>query len=215
MKQIVFVAALTAISVATPAVAQDQGDATFTGPRVEFHGGYNRTLPDRKTSGPVNSSSQTPRHTGGIAGVQAGYDMQLGPLVVGAFGGYAYETSNACGTLTGTNLGCLRPQRQIEGGVRAGAVFADRFLVYGKGAYVNSGIRTTVRDGSVYRNSHINRDGWRVGGGAEFALNSSVYVKAEYDYSRTERFSAAPYGFPNTTVSYHQHSVLGGVGVRF
>ena len=190
-------------------------DYDFTGLRVEFLGGYQRILPDRNTVGPVFSTSRTPRHSGISAGLQGGYDIQLGPVVVGAFGTFSLITSNGCGPLGGLNRGCLRPVHQAEGGARVGFVLAPRAMVYAKGAYVNTRINTTVIDGPVTRNSHINKDGWRVGGGAEYAINSKVYAKAEYNYGRTERFSAAPYGFDATRLDYHTHSGLVGFGIRF
>lgn len=197
------------------AVSAEGVEYKFTGLRAEFLGGYNRTLPSRRTAGPVLTTSQTPRHTGGIAGVQGGYDVQLGPLVVGVLGGYALETANGCGALGGQDQGCLRPQAQAEGGVRVGFQYAGRFLLFAKGSYVNTRINTTNRDGAVTRNSHILVDGYRAGGGVELAVTPHAYVKAEYDYTRTSRFNAAPYGFQNTSISYHNHAVLGGFGVRF
>lgn len=205
-------------TVAVPAVAQtDQTDDaySFTGPRVEIVGGWNHLLPDRETSGPVYSTSQTPKHDGISAGVQGGYDMQVGPVVAGVFGGYALQTSNECGQLGGLNTGCLRPQAQAEGGARIGYQYHGRFLAYGKGAYVNTRVQTTVLAGDRIMNSHLNKDGWRVGGGVEYAVTHHAYIKAEYDYTRTERFHTAPYGIDDTSVSYHDHDVLAGFGVRF
>ena len=189
---------------------------SFTGLRAEVLGGYSRQLPDVRTNGPVTTTSQVQRHSGGSAGLQGGYDVEVGPVVVGVFGGYALLTSQGCGSLTGQNQGCLRPQAEAEGGARVGFQVRSRVLAYAKGSYVNTRINTTVRDGvSSFANSHINKDGWRVGGGVEFALLPHLYLKAEYDYTRTERFDAAPFGFQNTSISYHDHAALAGVGVRF
>lgn len=211
---ILMTASIAAFSLPAAAQTAPEDEYNFTGLRAEFLGGFQRQLPDVETNGPVTTTSTALNHSGGSAGVQAGYDLQVGPAVVGVFGGYALTTSQACGPLTGTNQGCLAPQAEAEGGIRAGVAF-NRFLVFAKGSYVNTRINTTTLDFDSYRNSHINKDGWRVGGGAEFALNRNVYLKAEYDYTRTERFDASPYGFQNTTVSYHNHSVLGGIGFRF
>ncbi|WP_415643897.1 outer membrane protein [Sphingomonas antarctica] len=202
-------------SLSSAAVAQSGDDYSFTGPRAEFLAGYSRQLPSVRTSGPVTTISQAQRHSGGSAGVQGGYDLELGPVVVGVFGGYALLTSQGCGTLGGANQGCLRPQAEAEGGARVGFQVAGRFLAYGKGSYVNTRIQTSNRNGAVIANSHINKDGFRVGGGVEYAVLPRVYVKAEYSYTRTERFNAAPYGFQNTSVSYHDHAGLVGFGIRF
>lgn len=200
---------------AAPAASGDDEGYSFTGLRAEFLGGFSRQLPDVKTAGPVLTTSRALRHSGGSAGVQGGYDIELGPVVAGVFGGYALLTSQGCGQLTGTNQGCLRPQGEAEAGARIGLQLRGRFLAYGKGSYVNTRIETRNRNGTGSVGSHINKDGYRVGGGVEFALTRTAYVKAEYDYTRTERFNAAPYGFQNTSVSYHDHAVLGGFGIRF
>ena len=198
-----------------PMNSQMTDDAVYTGLRLEGFGGYNHSSPKFRSDGPNPSSSRPQRHRGGIAGALIGYDYQLGPVVVGAFGSYALPTQSGCGTLVGTNLGCLTAGRQIEGGARVG--IAERgFLLYLKGAYVNTSIDTDVQAAPDYIvSSHINRDCYRAGAGAEYALNRHFYVKAEYDFTQTKRFDVSAYGFPNSDVRYKNHMAIGGIGVRF
>ncbi len=229
-----FAAALLTTAIATPAFAQSDptadpaamspsGNAVsadgveykFTGLRAEVLGGYNRTLPSVRTNGPVLTTSQLPRHAGGIAGAQVGYDIQLGPVVAGLLATYSLETANSCGGLGGLNQGCLRPQAQAEGGARVGYQYAGRFLLFAKGSYVSTRINDSTFNGALTNNGHFTKGGYRVGGGVEVAVAPHAYVKAEYDYTRTDRFGVAQYGFQNTSVSYHNHAVLGGFGVRF
>jgi outer membrane immunogenic protein len=215
MRRAILPILLLAGAGATPAFGQDGEPGGFTGPRVEFFGGANRTLPDRDSVGAVPTTSRTPKHTGGIAGVQVGYDASFGGFVAGAFGSYSLQTPNGCGNLVGLNQGCLQPGRQIEAGGRVGFQFMDRVLLYGKAAYVNTSVRTkTLRAGAVDTDT-VRLDGWRVGGGAEYSLNRNTYVKAEYDYGRTNKLNAGNLGFPNTRVDYHQHSGIVGFGIRF
>jgi outer membrane immunogenic protein len=208
-------AALAGFGAITAASAQTIDEPVFTGLRVEGFAGYNRSAPQFRSFGANPSTSRPQKHTGGIAGGLVGFDYQLGPVVAGVFGSYAMPTESGCGTLSGTNYGCLTASRQIEGGARVGITRMGA-LLYLKGAYVNTSIKTDVRDGpDSINSSYINRDGWRAGAGAEYALNRHFYVKAEYDYTRTKRFDVSAYGFPNSDVRYKNHMVLGGFGVRF
>ena len=207
-------AAAVGIAAAAPSQAQTEL-SSFTGPRAEFFGGYSHNTAQIRTGGlPMPFTSRTRKHDGGVAGAQLGYDYQLGNFLVGAFGSYALETGQSCGTLQGLNRGCVAPSAQAEGGLRAGIVVRN-FLVYGKGAYVSTRLSTNVLDGTTYQTSHINRDGYRAGAGAEYNLNDHFYVKAEYDYTRTNHFSLARYGFPNTRAQFRDNEVVGGFGIRF
>ena len=137
-------------------------------------------------------------------------------MIVGGFGSFQEQTTQGCGSLGGTNFGCVRPDRQIAGGARVGYVIGDKLMVYGKGAYVNTLVKATfLVPPNPTRHDHHNVDGWRAGGGVEYALNRHVYLKAEYMYARTSRFDAQPFGFGNTRISYHQQYGTGGVGIRF
>ncbi|WP_375391047.1 outer membrane protein [uncultured Sphingomonas sp.] len=207
---LIFVAA-TALT-AIPAMAQDV-DPVFTGPRVEGFGGVDF---QHYKINPTPAGAET-KHTGGVAGVLGGFDIGVGGLVVGAFGSYALPTSNFCASRPAFLPDqCVRPEREIEGGARVGVKFGPRALVYGKGAYVNTSVKvqSTFTAGGTF-NTHVNEDGWRVGAGAEYALAEHAYIKVEYDYTQTSRFSLQPYGFANTDYRQTKSQVLGGFGVRF
>jgi len=195
-------------------------DPTFTGPRVEGFGGVDI----QKYSFRPLPAGADDDHTGGVAGALVGYDIGFRNLVVGGFGTFALPTSNFCAQRPALQPGrCVRPDREIEGGVRLGFKAGDSFLgagnrilVYAKGSYVNTlvKVQSTFTGGGTF-NTHRNRDGWRVGGGAEYALNEHAYVKAEYNYTRTDRLNLQPYGFANTDFRQSKHQILGGFGIRF
>jgi outer membrane immunogenic protein len=72
-------------------------------------------------------------------------------------------------------------------------------MVYGRGAYSNA--RVGIDLGNRDLGSQIN-EGWRVGGGAEFALSRNLYAKGEYRYT-------------NYNQNIERHQGLVGLGVRF
>lgn len=85
--------------------------------------------------------------------------------------------------------------RDIGVGARLGYVFNDKVMVYGKGGYAN------YRN-IDFRNRATALDGFRVGGGVEYALTKNLYTKVEYRYS-------------DFNGNVGKHGGLAGVGLRF
>lgn len=239
MKAIHMVLAAAGVMAAAPAFAQDappQGapaqdapppstadgiDPTFTGPRIEGFGGVDFQKYDFRP----NPAGANRSHTGGVAGALGGFDVGFRNLVVGVFGSYALPTSGFCATRPSLVPGrCVRPEREVEAGARVGFKagdsflgFGNRALFYAKGAYVNTSTKvqsTYVNNGGTV-NTHRLIGGWRAGAGVEYAITNHAYVKAEYDYTRTNRFSLQPYGFAGTDYRQSKNQILGGFGIRF
>ena len=226
MKPINMVLIAAAVLGAAPALAQDapppstaEGiDPTFTGPRVEGFGGVDFQKYDFRP----NPAGADRDHTGGVAGMLGGFDVGFRNVVIGAFGSYALPTSTFCAPRpVGAAGRCVRPEREIEAGARVGfkagdAFLGNRALIYVKGAYVNTSVKvqSTFTTGGTF-NTHRLIGGWRAGGGIEYAVTNHAYVKVEYDYTRTGRFSLQPYGFANTDYRQSKNQVLAGFGVRF
>ncbi len=228
MKPVQMLLAVVGVLGAVPALAQDAPppppsdtatdiDPTFTGPRVEGFGGVDF----QKYGFNPNPAGAERTHTGGVAGALAGYDIGFRNFVVGAFGSYALPTSNSCDSSAQAIGRCVRPEREIEAGARIGfkggdSFLGNRFMVYAKGAYVNTSVKVQsgLNGGGIY-NTHRLIGGWRAGAGAEYALTENAYVKVEYDYTRTGRFSLEPYGFADTEYRQSKNQVLAGFGVRF
>jgi len=228
MKMLSLIATAGLVAAATPAFAQDDAasaaapagaavGSTFGGPRAEIFGGWDR-VGSKTTFYNVDGTSfrDKSHEDGGIAGLAVGYDMPIGDrLVVGAFGSFALPTAKTCTDFGAAGSGCVRADREIEGGLRAGTKLGDRTLLYVKGAYVNGRFKSTFSDGTDYIKDHVNRDGWRAGAGAEFALNQHAYVKAEYDYTRYNSFNTTDLAGNDSRVRFDRNQVLAGFGVRF
>lgn len=210
------------LAVAAPAVAQDaaptvaDGVSTFTGPRAEIFGGWDRVGARYRVTDDAGDRSTVRTHRNGLTvGGLGGYDMPVGNrLVAGVFGSYALSTARSCGDL-GSYSGCLKSGRQIEGGARIGAkVLDNRALVYLKGAYVNGRLESNFASGGDVIKASDNQDGWRAGAGAEYALNKHAYLKVEYDYTRFKSYNA-DLGAEDANLRFDRNQVLGGFGVRF
>jgi outer membrane immunogenic protein len=183
--------ALLAFAAATPAFAQDS--APFTGPRVEGVVGWDR----------VQAGGS---HDDGVQyGIGAGYDFAAGGTILGVEAEASDSNVRECAgskTLADPRL-CLKAGRDLYVGGRVGKVIGGKTLLYAKAGYTNARAKLTQDDGTdqvTLGNSNL--DGIRVGAGAEYAVGSNAYVKAEYRYSNYEN-------------GVSRNQVLGGFGVRF
>lgn len=232
MKTILLATSAFLVAAAAPAFAQDatpapadtsktttsapSGGATFTGPRAEIFGSWDRVGTRERFDDGTTRTTARSHKTAWTGGGLLGYDMPIGDkLTAGVFGSYAISTAKTCGD-DGTTIACLKSGRQLEGGARVGYKVGSKALVYAKGAYVNGQIRGTVADDAGdYFTDHANRDGWRAGAGVEYAVTNHAYVKAEYDYTRFNSLNAGDLGLTDTSLRYDRNQVLAGFGVHF
>jgi len=215
MNKLILAVALTA-AAAMPAVAQDGGASPFTGPRVELHGGWDWIRARTHVTDGGTDTRFTDRNHDGFVGGQVGYDYAIrGSTVVGVFGSYDLSNNKECST-AGSVTDCFKVNRNIEAGARIGQVFGGQNLVYLKGAYVNGrfGANSSDLATGAYVSDHETRDGWRAGVGLERALGRHAYVKAEYNYSRYNRFHG-DLGPEDISLRVARQEALGGLGIRF
>lgn len=187
-------AALLAGVAETPAMAQQ--DEPFSGVRVEGVVGYDTTDVEGEKSDGV------------VYGSQIGYDIQSGNAVFGIEGEATDSTVDECVQdvdIAGDEL-CLQAGRDLYVGGRAGVAVSPGMLLYGKAGYTNGRVAIEYDDGTAGSTLDFeegeNLDGVRVGAGAEMALSSNLYAKAEYRYSNYEQ-------------GFDRHQVVGGIGLRF
>ena len=206
--------AITTIIVAGSACAADRGGQT-KGPEAAFswtggHIGINAGLANGHTSWkdpvPIGGNiDATPAgrtaHTdmsGGIYGVQGGYDWQFDNWVVGLEGSFSALT------LSGTNIDqfnhdwTLRAKTEWIGSLTGRVGWAVRHvLLYGRGGVAWAHNKFEIEDVNTFRGSpSATRVGFVVGAGFEwaFAPGWSVFSEAGYDgfHSRNVTFSAPP-----------------------
>ncbi|MDP8993884.1 MAG: porin family protein, partial [Pseudomonadota bacterium] len=142
-----------------------------------------------------------------LYGVGAGFDVQSGGVVFGIEGEYSDSTVDECVAnveVTGDEF-CAQFGRDLSIGGRIGAAVGTGTLLYAKAGYTNARVEIdyddptgTALDFSVGENL----DGVRVGGGAEFAIGTNAFAKAEYRYSNYEQ-------------GFERHQAVFGFGLRF
>lgn len=131
---------------------------------------------------------------GFLAGVHAGYNLQLGTLVVGVEGDvegvFGNDNNNAFAgvvyldafgnpvsyAIAGTDLDW---QASIR--ARVGVAF-DRALIYATGGFAFGGISGGFSN-SFYGNNDDTITGWTLGAGVEYAFTNNLTTRLEYRYT--------------------------------
>ena len=229
-KTLLAAVAAAAINVITPAAAADLGARgyynkapayaapiyTWTGFYVGAHLGgafgsnYN-----------FNGLALTNNDARFLGGVQAGVDWQFsGNWVIGAEGQYSWLSRNNATAVFPGGFVYGNDQRGLGSiTARLGYSFGPA-LVYVKGGYAYSDNRDTVTFGGVpiaFTLDGNHRNGWTIGGGAEYMFAPSWSVKAEYQYYDfgSSRFLAPAALVPFGSFDNDEHSLKVGVNYRF
>lgn len=150
-------ATVAAALASVPAFAQD---ADFQGPRIEGFAGYDQT----------DVAPGQGAQDGVMYGVRAGYDFDLGRVVIGAEADIA--GSEASTTRAGFSSDA---ERYLSAGLRAGVKITEGLLVFARGGIANARIQTTL--------GTFDKTGFAIGGGGEIILGGAVFGRGEYRYS--------------------------------
>jgi len=215
-KGLALLAAASVAALAAPAAAQNEN--TFTGPRVEALVGYDSSEPGSTVDIPnVDESFDGVNYGAGI-----GYDFDMGGAVVGVEAEYM-ESDAKTGDFDTSGFATygianVEAGRDIYVGARAGFKVGPNSLVYAKGGYTNAKYNVLATDNTTDTQTNLKVDGWRVGAGAEVALNNNLFVKGEYRYSNYaggEIESPTGLESDNFDVDLDRHQFVVGLGARF
>lgn len=218
---VALLAAASLGAIASPAAAQDVADNAFTGLWGGVIGGYDVS----KAGSTVDNDSAADDDQsidGAAYGVQLGYDLDLGGLVIGAEAEYSDSTAEVeldSGDAENFGFGNVETGRDLYFGARIGAKVGPDALIYAKAGYTNAKYNVRSSDGTTEFSQDIDTDGYRLGAGAEYALSNNAFVKLEYRYSN---YSDAEIDFegdaadtPQFGIDTDRHQVMAGFGFRF
>ncbi len=189
-----------ALGAALPAAAQTA--APFTGLRLEGLLGYDNA----NDGGGQDASSGD----GLLFGAAVGYDMAMGPVVVGVEGELtdsSADTRSNSVLLVGDRLD-TNMARDLYAGARVGYAISPVALGYVKAGYSNARIKSRYDAGAGELRSSDNLDGLRLGAGLEYALGINSFVKGEYRYTNYARVD----GYDR---DFERHQLVAGLGFRF
>ncbi|MFL5184480.1 MAG: outer membrane protein [Microvirga sp.] len=157
---------------------------------------------------------------GFLAGVHAGYNVQLGSFVVGVEGDVegVFGDDNDDVVIIGpggavfTNYGFAGNALDWQGSIRARAGFAfDRALIYATGGFAFAG----VSDGFGILGNDDTLSGWTLGAGIEYAFTNNLTTRLEYRYTSYE---GGDNFFDNVSLGSNDiefHTVRAGISYKF
>lgn len=217
-KGLALILATAGVSLAVPAAAQDSG---FSGPWVAGVAGYDIN----KAGSSQDDGLNTPRDQnaeGVIYGAAAGYDFDLGSLVVGAEAELTDSTADSTygDPYTTFGLGTVDSGRDLYFGARVGYKVTPDTMVYAKGGYTNARFNFEGSDGTTSYDEHLDTDGFRLGAGVEKKFGQMTFGKLEYRYSNYKEgeidFEADGVADSDRfDIDTDRHQVVASVGIRF
>lgn len=222
MKKLIAIAAAgSSMAIAGPAFAQDTGEATFTGPRVEAILGYEMTKAGSSVDDDINADNDQSIE-GLLYGAGVGYDVDLGGVVLGAEAEITDSTAKTKfedGDFEGFGFGSVKTNRDLYLGARVGAKVTPNTLLYAKGGYTNAKLDVLANDGTTEYSQDFDLDGWRVGAGVEHAFSKNMFAKLEYRYSNYQKAEVDFEGdLPDSDrfdIDTDRHQIVAAVGWRF
>ncbi|MDP8913047.1 MAG: porin family protein, partial [Pseudomonadota bacterium] len=102
-------------------------------------------------------------------------------------------------------------------GARVGYVVSPTVLLYAKGGYSNARLRPEFTSGATtaqraaFGGFERDRNGFHVGGGAEFAVAQSFYGRLDYAHHKYKDFQVDA----NSELSFRRNQVTAAIGYRF
>ena len=208
---------LLATTAAMPAFAQET--SPFTGPRAEAIVGYDSLRSGDSDDDGVDTGENDGDETidGVVYGVAAGYDFDLGGVVVGVEGEFSESSGEQEGDESVDGFASsIETGRDLYVGGRVGVPVTPSTLVYAKGGYTNTAIEAAYSDDVDSFELDTNVDGFRLGAGVEQKFGSNLYGKVEYRYSNYNNLEIGDGSEAfSTDIDLDRHQVVAGVGMRF
>ncbi|MBH1943624.1 porin family protein [Erythrobacter sp. YJ-T3-07] len=208
-------------ALATPAAAQADPDSPFSGFRIQGTTGYDQITAGSSVDDDGNDNNDQSAE-GVIYGATIGYDVDLGNIVLGPeaeLTGSTADTDYEAGDFEGFGFGNVSAGRDIYVGARIGVKANPNMMFYAKGGYTNARLNVRSSDGTTEFDTNYDLDGYRVGGGLEYAFGKNLFTNIEYRYSN---YSNAEVDFDGTLpdsdrfdVDTDRHQVTVGLGMRF
>ncbi|MBY8338256.1 outer membrane beta-barrel protein [Alteriqipengyuania sp. NZ-12B] len=208
-------------ALATPAAAQADPDSPFSGFRIQGTTGYDQITAGSSVDDDGNDNNDQSAE-GVIYGATIGYDVDLGNIVLGPeaeLTGSTADTDYEAGDFEGFGFGNVSAGRDIYVGARIGVKANPNMMFYAKGGYTNARLNVRSSDGTTEFDTNYDLDGYRVGGGLEYAFGKNLFTNIEYRYSN---YSKAEVDFDGTLpdsdrfdVDTDRHQVTVGLGMRF
>ncbi|MCQ0988401.1 outer membrane protein [Jiella marina] len=144
---------------------------------------------DLGVTGLINLNVGASNSAGGLfGGAQAGFDYQMGSIVLGAVADIAASDidSELSVSLGGLGSATAKSELKYLGTVRARLGYAmDRFMVYGHGGFAYGETEQSLSVtglGTLTNDNNDTKTGYVVGAGLEYAAFDNISFQTEYSY---------------------------------
>lgn len=176
MKIMYCAATLMAVAIASPALANN-----VSGARAEAIVGWDNVGVDLEDFGLGDGS-----RGGVLFGLGLGYDFGVGERWSIGIDAEIADSTTDLEITDGVDSAKVSVGRDLYVGGRLTTAVSDKVNLYVKAGYTNARIKASATIGGVTESDAANGDGIRAGVGAQYYVNSSVYLGAEYRYSNYE-----------------------------
>ena len=200
--KIVLTAGVLGICLLGPAMAADLSPTYNDPPAFQWSGAYVGVHGGTAFTKMPNPFAD---RNGFAGGVQAGYNQQMGPAVLGA----EIEGSYLGGAEHDVRGGKIKEKWRAAAKAKAGLAF-DQTLVF-----ATAGVAmTTFEKGGGVRDTDSRKLGYLVGGGVEQAFAGGLSAKIEYNYIRTPNVETrSAFGTAKTGIGSQE--LKAGLNYRF
>jgi len=209
----------------TPALQRPIPPPLFTWTSFYFgvNGGYSfATANSELRAAGVTIASASDSFSGGIFGLQAGFNYQIGAFVIGFEGDYEYAGQKVSRASPGSPAFGIPATQETDrlqpfGSARARfGVGIDRWLVYATAgaAHLSVEVRQTLPDGSV-QIAGWGKWGWVAGAGIEYAPFNQVSIRLEYLYYDSGKITLDNVWPPGATFDWRVQNNVVRVGANF
>lgn len=193
-----------AVVAAIGAVAAPAQAETFNGPYVGVTAGWERgEIADHIETRPITGEVSRDAL---VLGGYAGYNVKAtDQIVIGAEAGFSATVDDRVSATSAGRALTIDPRYSFDLSARAGYLVTDKALIYIRGGYANTRIRTIFAAASGPVSTSDNLDGLQIGGGLEYAITDRISARAEYRYR----------DFGTNGGQYDRHQTLVGVSYNF
>ncbi len=157
--------------------------------------------------------------SGALGGAQIGYDWQSGAWVFGAVADIAFTSHEANLDVAIAGFGSASASSQLTylGTVRGRVGYAfDRALLYGHGGFAYGRTEQDITvNGAEVASGDLNRTGWVLGAGLEYAVTDRISFQTEYSYVDLGRDNLYNDGVIALSEDLKFHTLKAAVNFRF
>ena len=208
-KKSILTVAMSSILLASPvssAFAADE-NAPFDGAYIGGAAILNKSNTNASVMPTASMTLNSKQKAGG--GIYGGFGKQIDMLYLGAEGGFYINRNPGPTASFGGTVAGLKSKNSIDLSARAGFV-ADRALFYGLAGYTSTNFETIGLASKT--NNRLN--GFRYGGGIEFAVTPEVSLRGEYTHANYQSWDVAS-GANTISFDPSEHRFLVGASLRF